>query len=195
MTSHRPIILASASPQRKKLMKQLGIQFSVVPSRAKELKRITTTPAALVKANAVCKAQDVSRRHAQSIVIGADTIVYVGHKHLIGKPRNLAEAKRNLKILLSSPSWVYTGVAVIDARSRKQLVDYDKTKVFMLHLSEEEIDRYYTRMSPFDKAGGFDIEGVGAAFIHRIEGCYSNVIGLPMAKLGQMLKKLGVPIL
>ena len=75
------------------------------------------------------------------------------------------------------------------------MVDYEKTKVFMVPLTEEEINRYHARVSPLDKAGGFDIEGDGSVFIHRIEGCYTNVIGLPIAKLATMLKKMGVSIL
>ena len=131
----------------------------------------------------------------KGIVVGADTVVYVGNKKIIGKPRDFDEAKRNLKILFSKPSWVYTGLALVDVESRKKLVDYEKTKIFMSPLSDLEIDRYHKRVNPFDKAGGFDIEGWGSIFIHRIEGCYSNVIGLPMAKLSSMLKKMGIAVL
>jgi predicted Zn-dependent protease len=93
---------------------------------------------------------------------------------------------------MSAPHWVYTGVAVIDARTGKSLVDYEKTKVFMTALDDEGIDRYHQEVPPMDKAGGFDIEGRGGLFIPRIEGCYSNVVGLPVAKLAQMLRTFGV---
>ncbi len=191
----RKIILASGSVQRKKLLKLLGIQFSVKPSRVREIKKITTTCSALVKENALLKAQDVASRLKHGIVIGADTVVYIGNKQIVGKPRDFRDARRILKVLFSRPQWVYTGVVVWDVETGKCIVDYEKTKVFMIPLSDEEIAQYHKRVDPFDKAGGFDIEGWGSIFIHRIEGCYSNVIGLPMAKLSQMLKKVGVSIL
>lgn len=191
----KQLILASRSPQRRKLLKLLGIRFAIVPSRVQEISKIKTTCSALVRENALRKAIDVASRLKKGVVVGADTLVYVGNKQIIGKPRNLRDARRILKILFSRPQWVYTGVAVIDAATGKTFVDYEKTKVFMISLTEKEIDQYYRRVNPFDKAGGFDIEGWGSIFIHRIEGCYSNVIGLPMAKLAGMLKKVGVSIL
>lgn len=191
----KKLILASRSPQRRKLLKLLGVHFSVRPSRARETTKIKTTCSALVKENALRKARDVASRVKSGVVIGADTLVYVGNKRIIGKPRNLKDARRILKILFSRPQWVYTGVAVMDAATGKKIVDYEKTKVFMIPLTPREIARYHRRINPFDKAGGFDIESWGSIFIHRIEGCYSNVIGLPMAKLARMLKKVGVSIL
>lgn len=189
------IILASGSVQRRKLLKLLGVRFSVKPSQVKEIKKIQTTCSALVKENALLKAEDAASKLKHGIVIGADTVVYVGHKEIVGKPRDFRDARRILKILFSRPQWVYTGVAVIDVETGKRLVNYEKTKVFMIPLSDAEIAQYHKRVDPFDKAGGFDIEGWGSIFIHRIEGCYSNVIGLPMAKLAGMLKKVGVSIL
>ncbi len=191
----KKIVLASGSVQRKKLLRQLGLKFTVKVSGSKEIQKIRTTPADLVMKNALLKARDVATKTKNAIVIGADTIVYIGNKRMILKPRSLKEAKRNLKILFSRPQWVYTGVAVIDAKTRRTVIDYEKTKVFMLSLTDKEIDRYYEKINPFDKAGGFDIEGWGSAFIDRIEGCYTNVIGLPMAKLRLILKKFGISIL
>ncbi|MBF0533077.1 MAG: septum formation protein Maf [Candidatus Omnitrophica bacterium] len=189
------IILASASAQRKKLLAMLGLEFRVIPSQAPEQKKITTTCAALVQANALAKAREVAGRLDKGIVIGADSVVYLGGKQMIGKPRDLKEAKKNLKLLFARPHWVYTGVAVIDAATGKQQVDYEKTKIFMTALSDAEVDRYHRIIPPLDKAGGFDIEGWGSVFIRRIEGCYTNVIGLPMAKLFVILKKFGVTVL
>ena len=191
----KKLILASGSLQRKKLLKDLGVQFIVKTSTIKEVQKIRSTCSALVKHNALLKAKDVADRLKDGIVVGADTLVYGGNKELIGKPRHLKEAKKILYALFSKPHWVYTGVAVIDVATGKQMVDYEKTKVFMLPLTDEEIDRYHKKASPLDKAGGFDIEGGGSVFIHRIEGCYSNVIGLPIAKLATMLRKFGVFIL
>src|SRR3989338_6759458 len=107
----KKIILASASPKRKKIIQHIGLKFSVRPSRAAEEKRIRTTKADLVMHNAFLKAQDVSSRLKEGLVIGADTLVFTGHGELIGKPIDLKEAKRHLKMLFSAPSWVYTGVA------------------------------------------------------------------------------------
>ncbi len=191
----KKIILASASPQRKKLMKLLKVPFTVRRSFAREKDTISTTVSDLVKDNALIKAIDIAEQVKEpSIVIGADTVVYAKSR-LVIKPKDLKEAKRNLKILMSEPHWVYTGVAVIDTENKTVLVDHDKTKVFMNQLTDEEIDRYHREVSPMDKAGGFDIEGRGGVFIPKIEGCYFNVVGLPVAKLAQMLKKFGVHVL
>ena len=189
------IILASASPQRKNLLNLLGIPYTIRPSHSNELKKITTTCSQFVKDNALLKARDVAGQMKDGVVIGADTIVYVGGKKIIGKPKDLKQAKEHLKLLMSRPHWVYTGVAVIDVKANKEIVDHVKTKIFMTKISDEAIDEYYKHMSPLDKAGGFDIEGKGSVFIRRIEGCYFNVVGLPLAKLRTMLKKVGVHIL
>ncbi len=191
----KKIILASASPQRKVLMKLLKVPFTVRRSTAEERGTISTTVSDLVKDNALLKAIDIAERVKEpSIVIGADTVVYAKSR-LVIKPKDLAEAKKNLKMLMSEPHWVYTGLAVIDTQDKTVLVDHDKTKVFMNEMTDEEIDRYHQDVSPLDKAGGFDIEGRGGVFIPRIEGCYFNVVGLPLAKLAQMLKKFGVHVL
>ncbi len=191
----KKIILASGSKQRRRLLKLLGLKFSVIPSRVEEKTEIVSTCAALVKQNALLKAMDVASRLKEGIVIGADSVVYMGNKKIIGKPSTKEEAKQILRALSSSPQWVYTGIAVIDVEQKERLIDYEKTKVFMNPLTDEEIDSYHSRVPPFEKAGGFDIEGLGSIFIYRIEGCYTNVIGLPMARLVKMLKKMGIKIL
>jgi len=195
MPTTRKIILASASPQRKKLLALAGFKFRVIPSRVEEAHQITTTCAALVKHNALIKAEDVASRLKEGLVIGSDTVVFDGKKRIIGKPKNLAAAKAILKDFFKNPHWVYTGVAIIDIKTGRRLIDYEKTKVFMTPLADEEIRAYHEKTPPMDKAGGFDIEGRGSLFIHRIEGCYTNVIGLPMAKLRLMLKEFGVSVL
>jgi len=191
----KKIILASASPQRRNLMKILGLPFVVTPSRAKESTRVTKGCAHLVKTNALLKALDVAQGLHEGIVIGSDTVVYSSKGRLILKPRNLQEAKEHLKELMAKPHWVYSGLAVVDAKTGHQELGYEKTKVFMTKLTDKEIDRYHRLVPPLDKAGGFDIEGKGALFIPRIEGCYFNVVGLPLAKLAVMLKKFGVSVL
>ena len=191
----KKIILASASPQRRKLMKMLGLPFIVSPSRAKESTRITHGCAHLVQINALRKAQEVARASRKGIVIGSDTVVYSSKGRIILKPRNIQEAKKNLKELMAGPHWVYSGVAVVDAHNGRKEVGFEKTKVFMTKISDQAIRRYHKLVSPLDKAGGFDIEGKGALFIPRIEGCYFNVVGLPLAKLVAMLKNFGVNVL
>jgi septum formation protein len=188
----KKIILASASPQRKELLKILKLPFIVRKSKAQEISTITRGVAHLVKENALIKALDIAEETKEdALVIGADTVVYADGK-LVLKPADLRDAKRNLKHLMKKPHWVYTGVAIVDTKTGKTLVDHEKTKVFMTKLSDAEIDRYHKDVPPLDKAGGFDIEGRGGLFIPRIEGCYFNVVGLPIAKLAQMLKKFGV---
>lgn len=189
------IVLASASPQRRKLLSILGLPFDIKPSRAEEVTKLTRGVAHLVKHNALLKARDVAGRVTSSIVIGSDTVVYSSRRRLILKPKDLAEAKKNLKELMEKPHWVYSGVAVIDTDSGKTVVDVERTKVFMTKLSDASIDRYHKLVSPLDKAGGFDIEGKGSLFIPRIEGCYFNVVGLPLAKLGCILKEFGIEAL
>jgi len=191
----KKIILASASPQRRKLMKILGLPFTVRLSRVKESTRIINGCAHLVKTNALRKALDVAQRLHEGIVIGSDTVVSSFKGRLILKPRNMREAKKNLKELMARPHWVYSGVAIVDAHSGRKEIGWEKTKVFMTKISDQAIRRYHKLVSPSDKAGGFDIEGKGALFIPRIEGCYFNVVGLPLAKLASMLKKFGVNVL
>ena len=189
------IILASSSPQRRKLMKILGLAFIVKPSQVKEKNSVTKNVTHLVKHNALLKAKDVASRFQSGIVVGCDTVVISHRGRLILKPKHLKEAKKNLKELMEKPHWVYSGLALVDVKSGKVLLGYEKTRVFMKTLSSQAIDRYHRKVSPLDKAGGFDIEGKGALFIYRIEGCYFNVVGLPLAKLAQMLEKFGVEVL
>lgn len=188
----RRIVLASASPQRRKLMDITGLKYTIKPSKAEEITTITRGVVHLVKHNALLKARDVAKDEKNALVIGCDTVVLSANKRLILKPKNLKEAKKNLKELMAKPHWVYSGLAVIDTATGKELVTYDKTKLFMSKLDDASIDRYHKLVPPLDKAGGFDIEGKGGMFIPRIEGCYFNVVGLPLAKLAVLLKQCGV---
>ncbi len=191
----RKIILASASKPRQNLLKQIGLRFVTATSDVKEEKELKRkTCAELVIGNALKKAKDVAERFDSGVVIAADTVVLVGRK-IIGKPKNLSDAFRALKLLSQKPQWVYTGLAVIDIDNKKILTDYEKTKIYMYHLSDKQIRNYFRRVSPLDKAGSFDIQGSGSIFINRIEGCFNNVVGLPLAKLTKMLKKVNVDVL
>ena len=191
----KKIYLASDSKARKKLLKILGLKFKVLPGKIQERKKaLNFSYAKLVKINALEKARNAGRKVKGGIIIGADTII-VQDKKIFGKPRDLSGAKKMLKRLSLKPQWIYTGIAVIDKEKNKELLDYEKTKVFMDKLSDNEIDAYFKKVSFLDKAGSFDIQGRGAFFIRRIEGCFYNVVGLPLRKLYRMLKELGAVVL
>jgi septum formation protein len=149
--------------------------------------------AGLVVGNALKKALDVAARLDSGVVIGADTVVLVG-KNIVGKPRDMKDACRTLKLLSRKPQWVYSGIAVVDIESGKVFTDYERTKVYMYPLTDKQIKNYFRKVSPFDKAGSFDIQGMGGIFIDRIEGCFYNVVGLPLAKLARLLRKTGVEV-
>ncbi|MBN2831067.1 MAG: septum formation protein Maf [Candidatus Omnitrophica bacterium] len=188
------IYLASKSKARAELLEKLGFKFKVMPSKIKEKRSPgKLSYARLVKANALSKAMDVANKINSGVVIAADTICVQDGK-IFGKPKDIKGAKRMLKKLSAKPQWLYSGVAVIDkcAGRKKVMVDCEKTKVYMDKLGDKEIDAYFKRVSPLGKAGSFDIQGRGALFIRRIEGCFYNVVGLPLRKLFLMLKKTGI---
>ena len=190
----RNIYLASESKQRKQLFKIFGLRFKVMPSRIKEETAAgALTYAALVKRNALAKAREVAGKVKSGIVVAADTIVTDGTK-LYGKPGNMTGARRMLKEVSRKPQWVYTGIAVIDKDNKRIKTSCERTKVYMDELSDKEIDNYFRYVSPLDKAGSFDIQGKGAFFIRRIEGCYFNVVGLPLRRLFLMLKDLDIKV-
>lgn len=188
------IYLASKSKARKKLLEKFGLKFKVFPSKAKEKnKRGNLSYAQLVKLNARNKAREVASRIKEGLIIAADTICVQNGK-IFGKPKNIQGARRMLKKLSSGPQLLYTGLAVIKKEKGKikAVIGYEKTKVHMDKLSDQEIANYFKQVSPLDKAGSFDIQGKGAFFIKRIDGCFYNVVGLPLAKLYRIFKKLGL---
>jgi len=188
----RKIILASRSKARKKILKDMGIKFQVFESRIKENKSLRKKSCReLVIKNALKKARDAASRYKSGVIIAADTVVLVG-KRIIGKPKDMKDAFKTLKILSKRPQRVYTGLAVIDIDKRRTFTASEKTKVHMRKLTGKDIKNYFRRTSPMDKAGSFDIQGLGGIFIDRIEGCFYNVVGLPIAKLVKILKKAGI---
>ena len=188
----KKIYLASKSRARKELLEKFGLKFKILPSKVKELVRCgNKSYSQFVKKNARNKAKEVAARVPEGIIIAADTICVQDGK-IFGKPKNLQAARRMLKKLSSKPQWLYTGLAVI-AKSKgrdKLIVDYEKTKVYMDKLNDAQITSYFSQASPCDKAGSFDIQGKGAFFIKKIDGCFYNVVGLPLKKLYQIFKKL-----
>ncbi len=189
----KKIYLASNSLARRKLLKILGFTFKVFPSRVKEEKMSGKSYAAVVKSNALRKARDAAERVKDGIIIGADTIT-VQDGIIFGKPKDLQDARRMLKRLTRKPQWLYTGIAIVDKKSGKHKVAYEKTKVYMDKLTDKEIENYFSHVSPLNKAGSFDIQAKGAFFIRRIEGCFYNVVGLPLRRLYLMLKDFGIKI-
>ena len=187
------LILASKSKARRQILKDLGIKFRVFPSHVREQRERMRSPKKTVQVNALLKARDVASHFKKGVVIACDTLVWQGDR-VFGKPKSLKEARTMLKRLSSKPHCLYTGIAVIDVKRHKEVVDVEETRIVMEPLTDEQIRRYFKKVSPLDKAGGFDIQGLGCLFIKRIEGCYFNVVGLPMAKLFVLLKKIGVSL-
>jgi len=188
------IILASTSPRRLELLKGLGLKVKVVGSRVKESKFDISDPEELVKTLAMSKAQEVARRTRSGLVVGADTIVVLGGK-ILGKPRNSEEAKSMLRELSGKTHEVLTGLAVVDASTGKKTMDFVRTRVKFRKLAEEEIASYVATGKPFDKAGAYAIQEKAGLFVERIDGCYFNVVGLPLAKLAEILKKYNVTLM
>ncbi len=188
------IYLASNSKARKKLLEKFGLKFKVLPAKVKEKKsRGNLSYSQLVKNNARDKAKEVAGRVNDGIIIAADTICVQNGK-IFGKPKNMRDARNMLRRLSSKTQWLYTGLAVIKKGKDKEklALDYEKTKVHMDKISDTEINNYFKQVSPLDKAGSFDIQGKGAFFIKKIDGCFYNVVGLPLKKLYHIFKKLGL---
>lgn len=190
----KKLILASSSPRRAELMKQIGLNFEIKVSSVDEALLPGLSPPELVERLAESKAAAVARELNDGIVIGADTVV-VWREQVLGKPLSEAEAFDMLSKLQGGVHEVFTGVALIDARSGKVLVSHEKTRVFFRAVAEEEISRYVASGEPFDKAGAYGVQGLAAIFIRRLEGCYTNVVGLPLARLSVMLKDFGFKVL
>ncbi len=188
-----PIILASQSKARRELLRRLGIRFRVVVPRVRERPGSCRTPEATARANALLKARDVAGRVRRGWVVACDTFV-VQAGRVCGKPKDMKDARRMLRRLSRRPHVLYSGIALVDARRRREWVDSARTKIFMEPLTDREITAYFKKVSPLDKAGAFDIQGHGGLFIRRIEGCYFNVVGLPLAKMARLFKKAGATL-
>jgi len=190
----KPIILASASPRRKDLLKQIGINFEIDPSNYQEEKHLNLEPYELAKYLSLQKAKDVATRHKKSIIIAADTFVAFEGK-IIGKPSSEEEARERLKKMSGRPHSVITGFTIIDTEINKIVSKSVETKVYFKNISLEEIDSYVASKEPMDKGGGYAIQGLGGILIDKIEGDYYNVVGLPLAVLVEELKIFGIKVL
>lgn len=187
------IILASQSPRRRELLTQIGLTYEVIPSTVKEV--ITETdPKLVVQELSRQKAEDVAgsvlRDREGILVIGADTVVsYRGH--ILGKPADEADAVRMLSMLQGNAHSVFTGVTLIRRGLKEtwQVTFAEETRVHMYPMTEAEIRWYVGTGEPMDKAGAYGIQGLCARFVEKIEGDYNNVVGLPVGKIWQELKK------
>lgn len=183
------LILASKSPRRKELLKQIGIPFVVVVSDAEEVSGNSWTPAALVVENAKRKARAVAEKYPDSPVLGADTVVSSEGK-IFGKPKDKDEARKMLTALSGKMHEVTTGLALIN-RNEIRTTNVT-TKVFFDTMTKADIDAYIATEESMDKAGAYTIQGKAARFIEKIEGSYSNVVGLPLNALIQLSKDLNL---
>ena len=192
MTSTRPqVILASQSPRRRYLLEQAGLTFSVIPSSVDENEIQLTDPMEYVKTLADAKAMEVAERFPESWIIGADTIVTIDQA-ILGKPASPEEAKAMLARLSGQSHCVYTGYAIVNRERSVAVCDAIKTVVAFKLLSNAEIDWYIGTGEPFDKAGAYAIQGMGTFLVRRINGSYTNVVGLPVCEVIETLLSLGV---
>ena len=171
------LILASKSPRRRFLLEQAGLEFSVIPSDFDESSVTPSSLESFVKRLAEAKAGDIAQKHPDSWVIGADTIVYIDNA-ILGKPGSRAEARSMLRSLSAKTHQVYTGYCICCRAEDRLFSDSVKTDVRFKTLNEKEIDWYINTGEPFDKAGGYAIQGLGTSLVRSINGSYTNVVGL-----------------
>ncbi|MBI2842063.1 MAG: septum formation protein Maf [Armatimonadetes bacterium] len=190
----RRIVLASASPRREELLKLICPQFEVIPSTFDESEMPDDlSPRDHVLLSAKYKARDIASRLTAGLVIGSDTVVAVGDE-ILGKPAGTEDAKRMLRLLSGRTHQVYTGVHVVDVQDGEQ-GGFESTDVRFRKLTEEIIDRYVATGEPLDKAGAYAIQGRGAVLVEGIQGCFFNVVGLPVYRLSLILEEFGLDVL
>lgn len=189
----KKIILATTSPRRHGLAQAMGLDFDVFPSHYEEDMTKKMKPKAMVMEFSYGKALDVSKKFKGGIVIGVDTIVVFNGKNL-GKPKSKDEAFKMLKSFSGKKQQVYSGIAIIDCKSRKVIRDCEITDVYFRKLKDYEIKKYIETGEPMDKAGGYGMQDLASIFIKKINGCYFNVMGFPILNIYKNLEKLGVNI-
>ena len=182
------IVLASASPRRRELLKQIGLTFDIMPSHIDEVLR-GSSPAENVMGLAMDKAKDIydqltARGETDLLVIGADTVVAL-EQEILGKPKDEADALRMLTFLQGHTHQVYTGVCLMTSNGAQTF--YGKTDVTMYPATEEQLKAYIASSEPMDKAGSYAIQGLGTVFVQGIHGDYNNVVGLPVAEIWQRI--------
>jgi septum formation protein len=187
------LILASASPRRADLLRQVGIDFQVVVPDISEDLDGSLPPSQIVTRLALRKALAVSKRFDQGFVLAADTLVI--HRGIIlGKPADQDDARRMLSLLSGDEHEVMTGMVLVDAASGRSESALSKTSLWLKAMTESEIEVYIATGEPLDKAGAYGIQGRAALFVEKIEGCYFNVVGLPLSLLYDLMKSMQAPI-
>ncbi|MGL4610388.1 MAG: Maf family protein [Trueperaceae bacterium] len=192
MTSNVPIILASGSPRRRELLTNLGLQFEVIPADIDETQHIAELPSDLVSRLSISKAKTIAEQYPEALVIAADTTVALG-KDILEKPKDRPENKTFIERLQGRSHDVFTGHALLYKGRLESLVQH--SEVYVRPLTEEEINAYVETGEGLDKAGGYGIQGRGAALIPHIVGCYFNVMGMSVAAVVELAAKLGVRLL
>lgn len=182
------LILASASPRRKTLLKDLGLRLKIVPAEVREIPRFKEDPVSFSKRMAEEKAWIVSSLFPNQWILGADTVVVLGET-ILGKPKNTQEAKRFLALLSGKTHQVITGFCLKNSALNRSRIQSVSTRVSFKSLSREEIDWYVQTGEPMDKAGAYAIQGKGAFCVKKIRGSYTNVVGLPVTEVLEVLKK------
>ncbi|MDY9924849.1 Maf family nucleotide pyrophosphatase [Methanosarcina sp.] len=190
----RRIILASASPRRKELLRQLiGNHFLVYPSSYEEPPQQGLGPEELLIRHSVEKARDVAKHFNSGILISADTSVIL-EGEILGKPHLPDKAEKMLEKLSGRKIQVITGLTVLDLDSKQEISESESTNVWIAKMSKEQISAYVRTGEPLDKAGAFAAQGKGAVLVERIEGDFFNAVGLPLFRLGKILERLGVSV-
>ena len=186
-----PLILASASPRREELLRQLSLPFKVVPADVAEIHHEQMTGRELSQVNAYRKARTVAKRFPDALVLGADTLVYL-EASLFGKPATLEAAYEMLERLQGRTHQVVTGLCLLHLRQHRQAVFAETTAVTFHPLDAIKIRRYLNRVNPLDKAGGYGIQGRAAVFVRAISGSYSGIMGLPLFETAELLGSQGI---
>ena len=190
MNSH-PLILASASPRRAELLRELGCEFIIAPSHAPEAEHEHLTAAELCQINAYRKARPLAKKFPDAVVLGADTLVCLGPA-IFSKPASLADAQRMLWLLQGRTHEVITGVCLLHLHGHRCRIFAERTEVTFRPLDAAQIDAYLEKINPLDKAGGYAIQEHGGLIVARIAGSYSNVVGLPLERVQPVLEAWGV---
>ena len=190
----RKIILASGSKQRRRLLKIIGLDFKIEKSGYIEDMTEKIPAHKLAQKLALGKARDIAKKHKNAIIIGADSFVILGKKFL-GKPHTPQKTREILKKISGKKHRLITGIAIIDTKKNKTFTDYEITEIWFKKLTMKEIEEYIKSGEPLDKAGGYAIQKLGCLFIEKINGNYTNVVGLPINKIYKYLLKLNVDIL
>ena len=179
---HQTLILASKSPRRRELLENMGVSFEVMDADIEETEE--GDPVHVVMGNALGKALSIRKRFPDRVILGADTVVCLGGE-VFGKPHDAKDAERMLTALSGCWHEVYTGVALLTPKKTFQA--YDRTRVHFTQIRQAEMEAYIRSGEPFDKAGAYAIQGRAGMFVDRIEGSFSNVIGLPQALVRDLL--------